>query len=197
MLKRLLQAGVVLFGFAAMPSWAILIDDVAAGANDGDNVGLLDTFIAEGAQQGNPTAETTWVNTTLSSTLTFEVKTEDVVYFNTNTADTFAFALGSGIDYFLVKNATRIALFQNLAELDWGVFDANSLSAAMNIPDFGSVCTELDPPDCVDDPGFTISHVTQLSGGGGGTNNVPEPGMVALLAVGLLGMVAVRRKKTV
>lgn len=35
------------------------------------------------------------------------------------------------------------------------------------------------------------------SASGGPTRNVPEPGLVALLAIGLIGMVAVRRKKTV
>jgi hypothetical protein len=202
MIKQILQIGIILTGFVAMPSWAILINDSAAGANDGANVGALDTFLAEADKAGNTAAETIWVNSILAPTVaTFEIKTENVVYFLTNTADTFAFELASsGQDYFLVKNSTRMALFENLADLDWGVFDTNYLSEAMKLPDFGKVCTENDGPDCVNDPGFTISHVTQFSGGvtGGCTDcTVPEPTVVALLAAGLLGMVAARRRAKV
>lgn len=182
MIKRLLQIGLILSGFASMPCWAILIVDVTPGSLiDGADVGSVDLFMAEADKAGNPADETIWVNSILLGigtgvTVQYEVKTEDVMYFSTDTSDVFAFELVDDSDYFLVKNSTRMALFENLADIDWGVFDTNFLSDAMNIPG--------------DD--YTISHVTQFN-----STAVPEPGMVGLLAIGLLGMVATRRRMKV
>ena len=49
MLKNLLKTGIILAGFVSFPGWAILIND--GGAFDGTDVGVLDTFIAEGDKQ--------------------------------------------------------------------------------------------------------------------------------------------------
>lgn len=179
MIKRLLQVGLILAGFASMPSWAILISDTNAGIFDGTDVGIVDAFIAEADKAGNPVAETAWVNTILSGmgiTVEYEVKTEDVAYFSTDTTDVFAFDLRpASADYFIVKNSTRIALFKNLMDIDWGVFDTGDLSSTMNLPS----------------DQFIISHVTQFN------SAVPEPDMVALLAIGLLGMIVARRRMKV
>lgn len=177
-IKRLLQIGLILAGSIAMPGWAVMIND--GGVYDGTNVGSIDTFIAEGEKQGNPTDEETWVNDVLSGyngdTTTFTVKTGDVNYFSTDTNGVFAFGLVSGPDYFLLKNATRIALFENLADIDWGVFDSSELSGGMNLPS----------------DGFTISHVSEFGGG----HEVPEPGVLGLLSIGLIGIVLGRRRRT-
>ena len=183
MIKRILQVGILLTGFVSVSAWAILINDAGAGANNGINVGFIDTFIGEGAKQGNPTSETTWVNGVLSGvTATFEVKNGPVPYFFTDSAGVFAFELGAAdIDYFLIKNATRIALFENLADYGWGVFDSSSLSGSMNLPSSG----------------YTISHVTQFSSDRVTTPpppvSVSEPGLVGLLAMGLIAMGVARR----
>ena len=173
MIKRLLQVGLVLAGFASMPSWAIVISGTTT------DVGVIDTFIAEDVKQGSPTDEATWINTILSGigiTVEYEVKTEDVAYFSTDTTDVFAFDLApESSDYFILKNSQGTALFKNLMDIDWGVFDVTDLSSAMKLPDF----TE-----------YTISHVTQF-------NSVPEPGITGLLAIGLLGMVVARRRMKV
>ena len=62
----------------------------------------------------------------------------------------------------------------------------------MNLPD---------DPDADDFDGFSISHVTEFDGEGGGGNegNVPEPGMMALFGIGLMGMglSRIRRKRKV
>ena len=181
MIKRLLQVGIILAGFASMPSWGILIND--GGTYQGTDVGGVDTFKAEDAKAGSTAAETIWVNSILGSegiTVQYEVKAQDVVYYSTDgisaTGGVFALDLRpTSADYFLVKNGTRMALFENLANIDWGVFDTGFLSDAMKLPD----------PD-----GYVISHVTQFN-----PNAVPEPGMVGLLAIGVLGMLVRRRMK--
>jgi len=179
-IKRLSQIGLILATGFAMPSWAVYIDDSTAGGLDGTDVGLVDRFIAEGEKQGNPTDEEEWVNMILGNLdpsegpTTYTVKNEDVSYFMTNEDDVFAFELESEPAYYLIKNAKRIALFENLEEIPWGVFDTTELSGAMNLP--GSE--------------YTISHVTEFGGGKG----VPEPGVLGLLGIGMIGIVLGRRR---
>jgi hypothetical protein len=143
----------------------------------GTDVGGVDLFIAEGEMLGNPTSETAWVNSLPGvSDITFTVKTETVDYFTTDTSNVFAFELESALSgYFLIKNAQRVALFQNLSEMGWGVFNVSYLSDAMNLPS----------------EEFTISHVTELNG----PTAVPEPSSLVLLGLGLIGIFVVSRNR--
>ncbi|MCU7904326.1 MAG: PEP-CTERM sorting domain-containing protein [Candidatus Thiodiazotropha sp. (ex Epidulcina cf. delphinae)] len=111
-----------------------------------------------------------------SPVVSYAVKTENVDYFSTDAANVFAFLLQSTEpDYYLIKNARRIALFQNVASLDWGVFDATLLSGAMNPPSGG----------------FQISHVTELSV----SASIPEPSTLAMMGISLIGLGFRGRKK--
>ena len=92
----------------------------------------------------------------------------------TDTDNVFAFELQNEPDYYLIKNAKYMALFKNLEEIPWGVFDSGDLSGAMNLP--GSE--------------YTISHVTEFGGGKG----VPEPGVLGLLGIGMIGIALGRRR---
>ncbi|MEW7974392.1 MAG: PEP-CTERM sorting domain-containing protein [Candidatus Thiodiazotropha endolucinida] len=146
----------------------------------GTDVGSIDIFISEANMQGNPAAETAWVNSVLATSgIAYSVQTETVDYFLTDTADVYAFELQSATTgYFVIKNAQRVALFQNIGALDWGVFDANSLTSAINLPG----------------EEFQISHVTELNGR---NVNVPEPSTVVLLGLGLVGISLAGRKRII
>jgi hypothetical protein len=163
----------------AMP---ILIND--GGIYNGTNVGSIDIFRAEDDKQGNPQAEENWVNSILAPTnVEWTIKQDPVAYYSTDSAGVFAFAFDPtpGDPYFIIKNANRIALFENINDLDWGVFDTAVLSPAMNLPSSD----------------YEISHVTRFSEGGSPPFQVPEPGTIALFSVGLLGMglSSIRRRR--
>ena len=175
MIKRILQIGVILAGSIAMPSWAVMV-----GTTD---VGAIDQLLATDVQQGNPTAETTWVNSILAAqtpptSTNYTVKIEPangVPILATDTANVFAFDMSPNApDYFLVKNSTYVALYSNNLDLNWGVFDASALGSEFNLPG-----------------DYTISHVTLFGEGG---NGVPEPGVLGLLGIGLLGIIVGRRR---
>ena len=171
MIKRILQTGLILTGLITTPGWAVMI---TSGSASGTNAGVIDTFIAEAAKAGSPTNETAWVNSILgTSGLSYTVSPQNVSYYSTDVTNVFALSLTNQPSYFLIKNATRMALFQNLSDLNWGVFDTSLLSTggkSINLPTSG----------------YTISHVTHF---GGGNGTVPEPGVAALLGIGLLGMI--------
>jgi hypothetical protein len=186
MIKRIIQTGFILAGFVSMPAWSLFIDD-ASSPYDGDNVGIIDTLKGEiskadlttlcGNPGGDTSCETDWANTILSPQVDWTIKQADVSYYSTNQSGVYAFKTLLDPDYFLIKNSTVRALFKNEAETGWGVFDVAVLGLDFNIPS----------------DEFTISHVTGLNGDG---TTVPEPGVLALLAVGLLGMAVARRKMT-
>ena len=175
-IRRIMFLGVILMFGLVNSAWSYVINDSSAGALNGADVGVLDLFIVEDAKLGNPTAEISWANDYIDPDINPASgwKKEGVEYFETNDSNVYAFQLMSMPEFYIVKNAKRIALFRNLGNLNWGVFDVSSLSAGMKLPD------DEDP----------ISHVTQF----GGHVSVPEPGSIALLGFGLVGLFWARRK---
>ncbi len=157
-----------------------------AGTNPGEIDTLLDWTTIDDLGKANWKTETAWVNSIIApDTATFDIKEEDVTLYSTDTSGVYAVYLPPpGSEYFLVKNSTFFALFQNLAEIDWGLFDTtefdNTLLSGMNIGD------------------FTVSHVTRFDGsGGGGGSFVPEPATLLLFGFGLLGLAGLGRKKRI
>lgn len=155
---------------AVTNSWGYTI---SGGTTD---VGGLDTLLgySSGLVNSNPTTETNWVNSILNPDTTFTLKEETVSYQQVDGGGAWAFALQSDPGYYVIKNAKFWALFQNEASLDWAVFNTLLLPGGINLGGDGQ---------------FTISHVSEF----GGSTSVPEPGSLALIAAGALGLAATRR----
>ncbi|MEX0605017.1 MAG: PEP-CTERM sorting domain-containing protein [Marinobacter sp.] len=158
---------------------------VSANLIGGVFVGGVDLLIAQADKDdvsslcgpgGSPTTELCWINTVLEPDTTYGVKTENQTYqFVDGDSSLIGYMLDSPTEYFMIKNATWWALFQNNADFDWAVIDTALLNSSFNLPDGQEL---------------TISHVATL---GNKVVSVPEPGTLALLSLGLFAMGIKRR----
>ena len=169
-LTGLTLAGLLSFSMAS-PSWAIMI---VGGPYNGVDVGSRDVVEAEGPKVNGEQAELDFVNGALGTEFTSLSKTEDVDWYNTDTAGVIALGLGSGPGYYLVKNAQSIVLLRDIADIDWGVLDLADILVDLNLGD-----------------DMQISHVSEF----GETVRVPEPTTLSLLGVGLIALGLRRRRR--
>lgn len=178
--KPLLKPLAACMMLAALSSTSLAYVITDSGSLNGTDVGGLDGVlsITSTLANSNPTTETTWVNSVLGGTpgLQYSVKDEDVSLHNTDGSNVFAFSLSEEPGYYLIKNAKAWALMSNAASLEWGVFQLADLEPLFDKNSNGKL----------DD--WVISHVIQFS------VEVSEPGSIALVGLGLAGLVFSRRR---
>lgn len=171
-MRSIMKSAIAAALLIALPAHSYSLSAVPADID----VGGLDGFITEATKEGSPASEALWVQGVLGDvTINWTVSVHDVSYSAViGETNIFAFELALDPEYFIVKNSNRMALFSNIASLDWGVFDAGNFSSGLNIP------SDL----------WEISHVTSLDGNGGTIkeNPVPEGPLTLLLGMGLIGL---------
>lgn len=155
------------------------------------SVGGYDTLLGSGTltKSGSATEEA-WIESVLGFDIVYtqlpSSGASELESVTGGVAGDFAFDFDAGIDpaYFLVKvgngggtgTVDSHFLFDNEASLLWVFINIVDFGSNVKLTNFG-----------------VISHV----GITGSDTTVPEPGVVGLLAIGLLGMVAARRRTNV
>jgi hypothetical protein len=189
---------------------------------DGTEVGDLDIFLGsiDTLDNSNPETETEWLQSFFpDSEVLFEFKNEPVEYFYATDDGSepldgeavIAFSLTPFealeedplMELFIVKNARYWAAFENVFDINWGVIDTEELPAGMNFPPYMSpeetiaIFTEVNGDE---ENEMFISHVSVFSGGGepedppeDPPNGVPVPAPLALLGIGLIGLIGSRK----
>ncbi|MDX1635408.1 MAG: hypothetical protein R3280_12265, partial [Marinobacter sp.] len=102
----------------------------------GVDVGNVDGLLAQTNSLGacgpgsSETAELCWINSVLApTTVTYGLKTEDVSYqLVTGSSSLIGYELTSPTEYFMIKNSTWWALFENHSNFDWAVIDTSLLN---------------------------------------------------------------------
>jgi hypothetical protein len=157
----------------AQPACAIIITE---GTHDGTNVGSVDTLVDTEQLKNSGGAELTWLQGLLPGATILDQQ-QDIVYYDTDVTNVYAFLLDPAADYFMIKNAQWHALFSNNASNSWAVFNTALLPSDFNLGG----------------DRFTISHIRAINPTT--TTTVPEPTTLTLLGLGLLGLAAARRRK--
>lgn len=192
---------------------AITIDGANTGPFGGTDVGDADIF-KTWANLGNAgdATELNFINTIANPDLLTITKISSPQYFTTNQTNTFAIQLVDTPAYFLIKNSVYSILFENKPKAGWGVFDLEilkTISFSEEIGNSGNFRTVnlFDKFNVPDTRTWTLSHISYAGTttdpclencGGGDIPTIPEPNVLSMLGIGLLGMglSLSRRKKS-
>jgi len=176
-IKNLIKAVVLFAGFLLSTStFAFTIN----GATD---VGEVDNLVAMTALPDFTVAtETAWVESVLGLNVTLDFRDRSELEWTAvdgqvaGSETVYAQSLDTNPDYYLLRlinggvNGNDTILYENIASLAYAVIDLVALGQGSTI-DIYSV---------------TVSHINEFS--------VPEPGPIALLGFGLLGLIVARKK---
>lgn len=171
-IRGALVTSVLALGLISSPAYSYVLDD-------GTDVGGEDTWVATAVGlNSSESSEETWASAQATSfagndvVLTFSKKSEPAVFdYTKDGVGVIAFQLYTAPSYFLVKDSKTHVLFKNEASIDWGVF---------NLSTWFPNKEELQ-----------LSHLTEFNGS---DVTVPEPGTALLIATGIFGLIASRKR---
>lgn len=151
-------------------------------------VGAVDTLMAQTtlSNSGSGT-ESGWIETVLETSISdytqTQVSANDWQKVDDAPLGTFAFALDSPLDFYLVKIGNNSGasnthfLFQNIGGLDWAV---------VNLATMGFNTKNI----------LNIGKFSHIGSGSSSVTSVPEPASLGMLGMGLIGLaVGSRRRK--
>ncbi|WNO09879.1 PEP-CTERM sorting domain-containing protein [Teredinibacter sp. KSP-S5-2] len=158
----------------SLNGWSLAITDV----------GGVDRFIASSDLRNSGSAtEEAWVESILDFDVTFNTSYDsngsDWTLLD-GMSDVYAASINTASDYFLIKLGTGGTslqshyLFENIGDLDWAVVDFSAAGI-----DFSIKNISID----------RMSHVGEFS-----SVSVPEPSSIFLIGLGLLGLIAQRKR---
>ncbi len=175
----------MLFMGLAVFAGSALADDITLISDPSINVGSVDNLIDSAKVNSGDANEIAWVNSVLGTTYTTADLTKYTnadpgwLWEETSMEGVWAIDLKTDPEYFFIKTGGGATtgepdhfLYENFEDFNWGV--VNLLAIGISVDNWGA-----------------ISHVGEIGGQG---TEVPEPGTLVLLGLGLIGLAGLRKK---
>lgn len=182
LIKKLATAVAVSAALGSSPASAYFVGSTDVGALD-----IVRGYTTQADLGGSdPATETAWVNSVLGTNFAGTSNSATTSISAVEGSPTiYAFSLPAPTPgYYIVKNSTRFLLLENLSSFDWGVFSwAGTFNGTpYDLNGNGSNYEQV-----------SISHYAKF--GSTTTTQVPEPGALGLMGLGLLGVAGLSRRR--